>query len=272
MTVTVGAIIEAFPELLQLVRGKLEAEVGRPRAPSAPEPGCILFLNRPQWLEAAVQSPAGVLVVRDADVDREALTGASQTVLRSPDPELALARVARAFFPADDGDGTFQGERIHPSAVIDASARIAADAVVGPSTVIGAGVEIGGGCVIGANTTLEAEVVIGEGSAIHSNVFIGRRTRIGKRCEVHPMTTLGTEGFGYAHDPHFNHYRHEHYGRVVLEDDVHVGASVTIDRGRFVDTVIGRGTRIDNQCHVGHNARVGRNCLMAGAFWPPAPR
>ena len=266
MTLRVSEIIENFPKLLQLIRGDVQTEVSRPRPPSAPEAACILFLNDRRLIEDAVDSAASVLVVSDADADDAALEGASQTLLRSPSPELALALVARAFFPVTVYRQGFDGSRIHPSAVISESAEISEDTIVGPNAVIGSKVRIGGSCIIGANSTLEADVMIGEGSPIHANVFIAHGTVVGKNCEIHPMTSLGTEGFGYAHDEQFNHYRHVHYGRLVIEDDVHVGAGVKIDRGHFTDSVIGRGTKIDNHCHLAHNIQVGKNCLMVADF------
>ncbi len=266
MTVSVGEIIESFPKLLRVLRGDVQTEVSRPRPPSAPEPGCIVFLNQRRLIKDAVAGPASVIVVSDADGDDPALQSAPQTLLASPNPELALALVARAFFPVTIYQQGFDANRIHPSAVISASASISEDAIVGPNAVIGAKVRIGAACIIGANTTVEAGAVIGEGSHIHANVFIAHGTVIGKRCEIHPTTSLGTEGFGYAHDEQINHYRHMHYGRLVIEDDVHVGAGVTIDRGHFVDSVIGRGTKIDNHCHLAHNIQVGKNCLMVADF------
>jgi UDP-3-O-[3-hydroxymyristoyl] glucosamine N-acyltransferase len=264
MAVTVSDIIEHFPKLLQLLRGDAAKEFSRPRAASAPEAGCILFLNARRLIPEAVNSPASVLVVDDADADHEALVGAPQTVVKSSSPELALALVAEAFFPVTADMGAFDGHRIHPSAVISESASIEDDVIVGPNAVIGSNVRIGPACIIGANTTVEADAVIGEGSHVHANVFIAHGTIIGKYCEIHPMTSLGTEGYGYAHDQKFNHYRHVHYGRLVIEDDVHLGACVTVDRGHFADAVIGRGTKIDNHCHLGHNTRIGKNCLLTG--------
>jgi len=266
MTVRVSDIIERFPTLLRVLRGDAQTGVLRPRSPSAPEPGCIVFLNQRRLIEAAIGGPASVIVVSDADADDPALQGASQTLLASPNPELALALVAGAFFPVTIYGQGFDESRVHPSAVISESASISDDTIVGPNAVIGSKVRIGAACIIGANTTVEAGAVIGEGSHIHANVFIAHGTVIGKRCEIHPTTSLGTEGYGYAHDEAFNHYRHVHYGRLVIEDDVHVGAGVTIDRGHFMDSVIGRGTKIDNHCHLAHNIQVGKNCLMVADF------
>ncbi|NIS07111.1 MAG: UDP-3-O-(3-hydroxymyristoyl)glucosamine N-acyltransferase [Gammaproteobacteria bacterium] len=264
MTAKVSDIIEQFPKLLRLRQGDAATEFSRPRSPSTAEPGCILFINDRRLIEDAVRAPASVLVVNDGDCDHEALEGAPQTLLQSPNPELALALVAQAFFPVTASREGFDGSRIHASAVISESADISDDAIIGPNAVIGSNVRIGRGCIIGANTTVEADAEIGEGSHIHANVFIAHGTIIGKHCEIHPMTSVGTEGYGYAHDEQFNHYRHVHYGRLIIEDDVHLGACVSVDRGRFLDSVIGRGTKIDNHCHLGHNTRIGKNCLLTG--------
>jgi len=266
MTVRVSDIIEHFPKLVRLLRGDAHTEVSRPRAPSAPQAGCILFLNERRMIDDAVAGPASVLVIADADSDHRLLANAPQTLLQSPSPELALALVAKTFFPVVADKSGFDGIRLHPSAVISASADLCEDTIVGPNAVIGANVRTERACIIGANTTVESDVVIGEGSHIHANVFIAHGTVIGKHCEIHPTTSLGTEGFGYAHDEQFNHHRHVHYGRLIIEDDVHVGAGVKIDRGHFADSVIGRGTKIDNHCHLAHNIRVGRNCLLVADF------
>lgn len=266
MTVVLNDIIVRFPELLRPVRGDTAIQVARPCSPSAPAPGCMLFLNRRRLIEDAVTGPASVLVVADADADHQALRDADKVVLRSPSPELALALVAQAFFPVTVYREGFDGSRIHASAVVSATAEIAGDAIVGPNAVIGPGALIGAGCIIGPNATIEREVVIGEGTHIHGNVFVAHGTIIGARCEIHPTTSLGTEGYGYAHDAQFNHYRHVHYGRLIIEDDVHVGAGVTIDRGHFDDSIIGSGTKIDNHCHLAHNIKIGRNCLMVADF------
>ena len=266
MTVRVSDIIEGFPKLLRLVRGDEQAEFSRPRSPSAPVPGCIVFVNQRKLIEEAIAGEAAVIVVSEADADDEALQSGPQTLLASASPELALALVAETFFPVSTDKQGFDGIPIHPSAVISESASISDDVIVGPNAVIGANVRIGAACIIGANTTVEADAAIGDGSHIHANVFIAHGTQIGKNCEIHPTSSLGTEGYGYAHDEQFNHYRHVHYGRLIVEDDVHVGAGVTIDRGHFVDSVIGRGTKIDNHCHLAHNIQVGKNCLMVSDF------
>jgi UDP-3-O-[3-hydroxymyristoyl] glucosamine N-acyltransferase len=266
MTVKVAEMIANFPKLLSLVRGDAETTVTRPCPATSPEADSIVFVNEGKLIGAVVDGPASVIVVDDGDAEAPELTEAKQTILRSPSAELAMALVCRAFFPVTTAKQPFDSHRIHPSAVLAESASIAESTIVGPNAVIGANVRIGESCIIGGNTNVEADVIIGNGCHIHAHVFIAHSTVIGNDCEIHPMSSLGTEGYGYAQDQEFNHYRHVHYGRLVIEDDVHIGSGVFIDRGRFGDSVIGEGTKIDNCCHLAHNIRIGRNCLITGNF------
>jgi len=280
MATTAGDIVAKFPNLLHLLHGDPDTPVTKPCAISTPEHGCIVFVPDRQSLETALRGPVAVLAVDerlaqafDKDLPSEAGT---RVVLAAANVDLAMARVCRTFFPVRVGESGFDGKRIHPSAVIAVSALIGEDTVIGPCAVIGANARIGRSCIIGGNSHIEAEASVDDGTRIHPHVddgtrihphvFIAHGTVIGKNCEVQPMSSLGTEGYGYAHDEEFNHYRHVHYGRLVIEDDVHIGAGVFIDRGRFEDSVIGRGTKIDNYCHLAHNVRIGRNCLITGGF------
>ena len=89
---------------------------------------------------------------------------------------------------------------------------------------------------------------------------------MGNRCEVKPQSSIGSDGFGYSHDEKGNHYRLPHYGPTIIEDDVHIGANVSLDRGTYDPSFIGMGTKIDNHCHLGHNVKIGRNCLITAGF------
>jgi UDP-3-O-[3-hydroxymyristoyl] glucosamine N-acyltransferase len=133
--------------------------------------------------------------------------------------------------------------------------------------VISDGCVIGDEVIVGANTVLEPKVKVGRGTHIHPLVFIGHSCEIGAECEIKPNTTIGGEGFGFAHDEKGRHYRITHYGRVIIEDRVDIGAGVQIDRGTFDDSHIGEGTKIDNHSHFGHNIRIGEHSiLVAGAL------
>jgi UDP-3-O-[3-hydroxymyristoyl] glucosamine N-acyltransferase len=225
----------------------------------------LCFLATPKAIEAGLKSQAAAFVIPPKAKDAVSQQSQGRTLLISPNPEKAMALVINAFFRATPyTNATVKGQ--HPSAVVDPSAKISSSARIGPNAFVGAGVTIGDHAYIGANAVIEDHSSIGEATVIHPNVFIGHSTKIGQRCEVHPSSVIGKEGFGYAHDEKFNHTRIPHQGRVVLEDDVHVGACCTIDRGTFGETRIERGVIMDNLIHIAHNNRIGRNSVLTSGF------
>ena len=162
-------------------------------------------------------------------------------------PRLAFATVAARLHSSRKSGAPAPskgaGANIHASAIIDESAEIAADVVVGPNVVIGPGVVIGAGGHIGAGTTI-SHALIGEG------------------VRILPGARIGQSGFGFVEGPH-GLVKVPQLGRVLIGDNVEIGANTTIDRGALGDTQIGTGAKIDNLVQIGHNARIGRNCVIA---------
>lgn len=153
---------------------------------------------------------------------------------------------------------------IHPTAVVDPSATIGGNVRVGPHVTIDRDVKIGDGVVLFSGVCLHAGVEVGADSVLNANVVIRDRCKIGARVLLHQNVSIGADGFGYRPDPKGGGLlKVLHIGDVVLEDDVEIGANSCVDRGKFGSTVIGRGTKIDNLCQIGHNCIVGRNCVMA---------
>ena len=246
MSTTVAEIVARFPQLLRVVKGADSTEVAGPSSAKHASAGTIVFAGNAELLASALAGSPSVIVTSEALAAEARAEESPPALVVCDDPELAMALVCQAFFPVTINRQPFDGQRVHDSAVIAESAELAPDVVVGPNAVIGADARVAAGCVIGGNTHIEANVDIGEGSHIHPHVFVAHGTVIGRRCEVQPMSSLGTEGYGYRHDASFNHFRQVHYGRVVIEDDVHIGAG--------------------NYCHIAHNVRIGRNCLITGGF------
>jgi UDP-3-O-[3-hydroxymyristoyl] glucosamine N-acyltransferase len=169
---------------------------------------------------------------------------------------------------------------IHPTAVIDPSAQISANASIGPFTQIGALAEIGAGCSLEGNVTIGAECRLGADCRLHAGVRLGAGTILGERVILHFNVCLGADGFSYATPQPGsietvadgsqvrtrNHAieRIPSLGRVVIGDDVEIGANSAVDRGTVGDTVIERGTKIDDLVMIGHNCRIGEDCLIAG--------
>jgi len=152
--------------------------------------------------------------------------------------------------------------RIDPTAIIATSARLGPGAVIGPHVVIGARTSIGRDVILHANVTIYDDVAIGDGFTAHAGVVVREGTRIGDRVVLHAGAVLGTDGFGYL--PVTDGIRKiPQIGSVVIEDDVEIGANATVDRGALGATVVGRGTKIDNQVQVAHGCRIGPDCLIA---------
>jgi UDP-3-O-[3-hydroxymyristoyl] glucosamine N-acyltransferase len=174
-------------------------------------------------------------------------------------PRLAFARAAELLCPQQRPTAG-----IHPSAVVHKSARLGKGVAVGAHAVISEKVTIGDNCAIGPGTFVGAGVRIGADCDIKSNVSIYPGTTIGDRAVIHAGTVLGSDGFGFVRDEQTGRYtKFPQVGRLEIGDDVEIGANSTVDRGALDATVIGRGTKVDNMVHVGHNVRIGEDVVIA---------
>lgn len=178
--------------------------------------------------------------------------------LLAKNPYAAYARASALFaFRSDSRAG------IHPTAVIDPSARVAPDASIGPHVVVEAGAEIGSGCRIAANCVIGAGSRLGADCVLSPNVTLYHGVTLGERVRVHSAVVIGSDGFGFAPDGG-RYLKIEQLGGVWIGDDVEIGAGTTIDRGALDDTVIEAGVKIDNQVQIAHNVRVGANSILCG--------
>lgn len=176
-------------------------------------------------------------------------------------PQLAFTRTIALFYSNTLTTVVLNDEReISSSSVIHESATLEAGARVGAGAVIGANVSVGEGSVIGANSVIEQGCQIGRSCVVGANVTI-QNSLIGDRVILHAGVRLGQDGFGYV-TTKIEHVKIPQIGRVIIQDEVEIGANTTIDRGALDDTVIGEGTKIDNQVQIGHNVKIGRNCMI----------
>ena len=212
------------------------------------------FLENRKYLGAFCTSRAAAVFVDEWAVAR---APAGMALLVSAEPYKAYGLAAQAFYPAS----AIAAGRA-PSALIDPAAIVPEDCTIGPNTVVEAGVRLGHRCRIGANTVIGAGVQIGEDCRIGANVTISHAL-IGARVVLHPGVRIGQAGFGFAPGP-AGPVKVPQLGRVVIGDDVDIGANTTIDRGSGHDTVIGAGSMIDNLVQIGHNVVLGRCCILAG--------
>jgi UDP-3-O-[3-hydroxymyristoyl] glucosamine N-acyltransferase len=264
MGVVVQEILEKFPDLIRLERGDAQHVLTALHSPSDAPADALIFVSGLAHLKEALNSKAKAWVVTAKLVNE--VPASIPLVLSSPNVTLTMALIGKECFPIIKNRQIHSGPRVHPQAHVAASVTLGDGCVINAGAVIGEGCQIGARTIIGANAVIEADVRIGQDCYIHPLVFIGHSCELGDRCEIHPNTTIGSEGFGYAQDAQFNHHRITHYGRVILEDDVHIGASVQIDRGTFEDSRVGSGTKIDNHCHFGHNIQIGKNTLITGGM------
>jgi UDP-3-O-[3-hydroxymyristoyl] glucosamine N-acyltransferase len=217
-------------------------------------PDELSFLENRKYLPAFRASRAGATVVDEAVAD-QAPAGMALVLSRTPYKTFAL--IAQAFYPEP---GSAPGR--HPSALIDASAVVPDDCEIGAHVVIEARVRLGKRCRVGANTVVTAGVEIGDDCRIGANVTISHAL-IGARVVLHPGVRIGQAGFGFAPDREAP-VKIPQLGRVVIGDDVDIGANTTIDRGSGHDTIIGAGSMIDNLVQIAHNVVLGRCCILAG--------
>ncbi len=228
----------------------------------------ISFLSNPLYRQQASDSKAGALIVSNADLDfLQANPGSSATqrvYFVAKNPYATFARMAQ-YFAKQTAPAYAPG--IHPSAAIDSTAVIPSSCHIGPFVQIEAGVRLGERVAILGNATIARNSVIGSDTLIYPSTSIYYATQIGERCIIHSGAVIGADGFGFA--PDFSATGGEwvkipQTGRVVIGNDVEIGASTTIDRGAMSDTVIGSGTKIDNQVQIAHNVVVGGCCVIAG--------
>ena len=183
-----------------------------------------------------------------------------KTYLLCSDPSLAFQTAVEHFAKQNIPRSGFDG--VHTSAVIHPSVVIGADVSIGPNAVVDQGVTIGDCCSIGAGVCIGPGVVMGDHCLIHPNVTIREGCRIGSRVILQPGVVIGGCGFGYHTTARGEHEKLQQLGIVVLEDDVEIGANSTIDRARFTETRIGRGTKIDNLVMIAHGCRIGPHNLI----------
>ena len=243
-------------ELAQIIKADLigvpDAEITRARPFDMAETGDVTLALDSKYLSRIDDSPATAFIVSAP------IPGSTRNFLVAPSPKLAYARAIEALHNTESkalgisgdlikGEGTTLGDdlSIHPRVTIGRDARI------GDRVTLHPGVVIGDGCTIGNDSVLFA------------NVSVYRDCEIANRVVIHAGTVIGADGFGFVPDEHKHQVKVIQLGRVRIEDDCEIGANCTIDRGGFGDTILGRGVKLDNLVHVGHNCEIGEDTVVA---------
>ena len=235
-----------------VVRGNPERRVGAIRSLPAAGPEDLSLFTHAKFRDQARESRAGALLVGhdEPELPHDQLVCAN--------PTWALAELLRVFHPA-----VTPPAGVHPTAVVADGAVVDPSASVGPLVVVGEGSRVDAGAVLHPGVVVGRHCRVGAGSVLHPRVVLYDGTEIGERVIVHAGAVLGSDGFGYT--VHAGRVvKVPQVGRVVLEDDVEIGANTTIDRAALEETRIGAGSKLDNLIQVGHNVRLGRGCMLSG--------
>ncbi|MBI5739231.1 MAG: UDP-3-O-(3-hydroxymyristoyl)glucosamine N-acyltransferase [Nitrospirae bacterium] len=241
-------------ELANIIGGKIcgdpDVEIKGAAGIKEAKEGDITFLAEKKYLNDLPGSKASAVIAKDE------ITGLSASLLIADNPYFVFAKALKALYGRP---------RVAPG--ISDRADVCADAVFGEGVTVYPGAYVGSGVVIGARTVICPGVFIGDGSSvgddslIYPNVTIRENVRIGNKVIIHPGAVIGSDGFGYVFEQGA-HYKIPQVGGVIIEDDVEIGANVTIDRATTGNTIIGAGTKIDNLVQIAHNVRTGKNCII----------
>ena len=213
----------------------------------------ISFFNNPKYLDVLKITKAAIVIT-----NAESLAFRKGSAIVSNNPYLYFAKVSRLLNPSK-----VPKKEISKSAMIHPTCKLGQNIFIGPNVVIEENVSIADGVTVHAGVIIESDNIIGDNSTIHPNVVIKTNTIIGRNCTIYSGSVIGSDGFGYAKD-NDKWFAIPQIGKVIIGDNVDIGANSTIDRGTLDDTIISSGVKIDNLVQIGHNCVIGENTIIAG--------
>jgi len=214
--------------------------------------GDLTFLNNIKYLPFLEKSRAAAIIVKKGS------QAIAKPTISVEYPSIAFGKLIELFIPQRE----IQPKGIHPTAILGKDVKFGKDISIGPYVVVGDNVVLGDRCIVCSHVSIGYESRIGNDVVINSNASIREKIVIGDRVKIYSGAVIGQDGFGFDSAGGKN-YKVPQIGHVVIEDDVEVGANVTVDRARLNKTVIGAGTKIDNHVQIAHNVIIGKNCLIA---------
>lgn len=215
-------------------------------------PGSLVYAENEDYLRLAEASEAAAIIVN------QAVNTSNKALIRVKNPTQAFIRLLNHLHPAETIT-----PGIHPSAVLSENVQIGKNVYIGPFVYIGEGSVIGDHCVLKSHIHVGKQVSIGNHSTIHPQVTLYDHCQIGSEVTIHASSVIGADGFGYTFVDG-KHLKMPHIGRVVIEDQVEIGANTAIDRASMGDTIIGEGTKIDNLVQVAHSVKLGKHNILCG--------
>ncbi len=234
------------------LEGDGDIEIARMAAIEDAGPGDLTFFANPKYADALRHTRAAAVIAAPG------VTGIPCAIVRAADPYLTFARALGVF-----ADGWRPAVGVHPHAVVEAGAMVAADASIGAFTFVAEGARIGARTILYPHVTVGRFTEIGDDCVLHAQVSIRERVVLGNRVVLQDGVVIGGDGYGFARRRDGSHEKIPQIGRVVLEDDVEIGANTTVDRPAVGETRIGAGSKIDNLVQVAHGVKVGRHVLLA---------
>jgi len=234
------------------LEGNGDIDITRVTTLEAAGSGDLTFFANPKYADALKRTQASAVIASPS------VTGLACAVLRAGDPYLTFARALGLF-----ADPWHPPAGIHPLALVESGAVVAADASIGPFAFVGEGARIGARTVVHPHVSVGRFAEIGEDCVLHPQVSVRERVTIGSRVVLQNGAVIGADGYGFARRPDGSHEKIPQNGGVVIEDDVEIGANATVDRPAVGETRIGAGSKIDNLVQVAHGVRIGRNVLLA---------
>jgi UDP-3-O-[3-hydroxymyristoyl] glucosamine N-acyltransferase len=219
----------------------------------------ITFIGNKKYIKLWESSKACAAIINE-DIDLE--PGPDRAFIKVKNADVAMAEILELFVP----EAPVFDEDIHPTAIVHATATVGSGCKIGAGCYIGKGVQLGNNVILYPNTTILDNTTIGNNTTIWSGAVIRERCVIGSHCIIHPNATIGADGFGFRPSPDGRGLiKIPHIGNVIIGNGVEIGANSCVDRGKFSATIVGDGCKIDNLVQIGHNSKMGRSCIMAGA-------
>jgi len=219
----------------------------------------ITFIGNRKYIKLWQTSKAAAAII-NADIDLE--PGENRALIKVKNADIAMAELLEFFVP----EGPVFESDIHPSAVVHPTVTFGAGSRIGAGCYLGKNVKLGSNVILYPNVTVLDNVTIGDHTTIWSGTVIRERSIIGSYCIFHANVSIGADGFGFRPSPDGRGLlKIPHIGNVIIGNGVEIGANSCVDRGKFSATVVGDGCKIDNLVQIGHNCKMGRSCVMAGA-------
>ncbi|MBT3227706.1 MAG: UDP-3-O-(3-hydroxymyristoyl)glucosamine N-acyltransferase [Candidatus Marinimicrobia bacterium] len=248
MTLKLGELAQALGARLE---GDGSVEISKLNEIQVAASDEISFISNPKYLKYAETTQAAALIVpEDLEIDFPHL-------IRSANPKQAMLKALQLL----NQKPRLASPGVHPSAILHPSVNVPDSAEIGPGVVVEEDVKLGENIIIEANTVIGSGCTIGEGSHLYPNVVLYNESLLGQNCIIHSCAVIGSDGFGFAVEAG-QIEKIPQTGNVILGDDVEIGANCAIDRGSIGPTSIGDGTKLDNQVHIAHNVRIGKNCFL----------